>query len=81
MALHLLTGFPDTDYLHGNLEQLQQSNDVDLDGLWRRLMFGEKRNYCMSAGTTGAGENEIEGSGIVSGHAYTLLGAFEVNNL
>ena len=22
MALHLLTGFPDTDYLHGNLEQL-----------------------------------------------------------
>jgi hypothetical protein len=44
-------------------------------------MFGEKRNYLMSSGTTGAGENEIEGSGIVSGHAYTLMGAYEVNDL
>jgi hypothetical protein len=45
------------------------------------MIFAEKHNYCMSAGTSGAGESEIGGKGIISGHAYTLMGAFEVNDL
>ena len=32
----------------------------------------------MTAGTLGAGENEIKGSGIISGHAYTLMGAYDI---
>jgi hypothetical protein len=34
----------------------------------------------MTAGTFGSGENEMKGSGIVSGHAYTLLGAYDIED-
>ena len=78
MALHLLTGEPNNDFMHGDVSQLNNSNGMGVDGLWKRFISGEKRNYVMSAGTGGAGEQDIDGSGIASGHAYTMISAHDV---
>jgi len=41
------------------------------------MLSAEAKGYTMSAGTTGQGEEDL-GMGIISGHAYTLIGAYDV---
>jgi len=41
------------------------------------MLTAEEKGYTIGAGTTGHGEEDL-GMGIISGHAYTLIGAFEV---
>lgn len=78
MALHMLTGFPEMDYLHSNMKQLKENKGGNLDALWNHMLVADQRNYTIAAGTSGAGEEDIDGSGIVSGHAYTMIAAYEV---
>jgi hypothetical protein len=52
----------------------------EIPGLWEKLLEGEKLNFGMSAGTDGTDEGELNASGIVPGHAYTLIAAKEVTN-
>jgi hypothetical protein len=39
----------------------------------------DESGYCIGCGTVGGGEEEIEGSGIVSGHAYSLISVHEAH--
>lgn len=79
MALHILTGYPEMDYMHGNLSHLTETNQA-LDDLWHKMFAADTKGYTIGAGTAGAGEMDIDGSGIVSGHAYTMIGAYEVTD-
>ena len=45
-------------------------------GLWSRLLYWEKNNYLMSAGTP-----QDANKGIVPGHAYSLLAAYECGGI
>lgn len=67
-----LTGAP--TYMH-NFKRGEQ-----IDGLWEKLLEGEKLNYGMSAGTDGKDQGVLDDNGIVPGHAYTLIAAKEVKN-
>lgn len=59
MALHIMTGFPEMDYMHGNMKHLTNRDDPTLRGLWKRMMAAEAKNYTIGAGTTGAGEEDL----------------------
>ena len=48
--------------------------------LWNKLLDAEKKNYLMTAGTSGDTYHlPIERVGLVPGHAYTILGVKELN--
>lgn len=47
--------------------------------LFKRLLEADNMKYIMNAGTKGQGENK-NNTGIISGHAYTLVGAFQLPN-
>jgi len=80
MALHHLTGFPSTDFLHENMDQLQASNGVGAEGLFERMEAADKLGFSIGCGTGGHGEFEIDNSGIIAGHAYTLLSAHRIKD-
>tara|TARA_B110000285_G_C15076130_1_gene590850 strand:+ start:635 stop:1171 length:537 start_codon:yes stop_codon:yes gene_type:complete len=42
-------------------------------GLWDKIIEGEEEHYAMSAGSPGTDEGTLNESGIVPGHAYSLL--------
>ena len=65
-ALFVLTGKPSWRHIH--------SYTADL---FSKLLHYEKSGFIMVCGTEGAGESEIEDSGIAAGHAYSLLSAHE----
>jgi hypothetical protein len=50
------------------------------DDLWNDMIFAEKTNYAMTAGTPGTDQGRTDARGIVPGHAYTVLGAKEVTD-
>jgi len=41
------------------------------------MFYADGKGYTIGAGTNGQGEEDL-GEGIISGHAYTLIGAYEV---
>ena len=50
------------------------------DKIWNGLMKGQEMGYIMTAGTSADTANlDIEEMGLVPGHAYTVLGVYEVN--
>ena len=51
----------------------------DLDKFWKKILACDKRNFKLTAGSNGQGENR-GGNGIISGHAYSVISAFEVNH-
>lgn len=64
-AMKDLTGAP-TEFGQINAE----SNIIEL---WDKFDFCDKKQYCMVVGSKGQGESKTE-SGIIEGHAYTLIG-------
>jgi len=48
-------------------------NEEEAEGLWEKILEGEELNYAMSAGSPGVDEGKYNDSGIVPGHAYSLL--------
>lgn len=70
-ALMDLTGAP--------CETLTWKEADEKANLFNRLLEAENMNYIMNAGTKGQGENKND-TGIISGHAYTLVGAFRLPN-
>lgn len=47
--------------------------DEETPDLWDQILEGEKMDYAMSAGSPGVDEGKLNESGIVPGHAYSLL--------
>jgi hypothetical protein len=71
--MHTL-GTPSNSIWHG--DSLVKDN---LDGFWETLKNFDKREYKMMAASYGQGEVKNE-SGVVSGHAYSLIGIKEFEN-
>lgn len=78
MALHILTGQPSYDLLHENLDQDKESHELNIEELWERFLKFDRRGYSIGCGTAGFDCKEIEDSGILGGHAYTLISAHEI---
>jgi hypothetical protein len=68
-ALKDLTGAP-SEY-----DMINEKSD--LDAIWKRLHFCDKKHYIMVAGSKGQGEHKTD-SGIIQGHAYTIIGVHEI---
>lgn len=69
-ALKDLTGAP-TEF--GQINESTNAQD-----LWKKLQYCDKKNYVMVVGSKGQGESKTE-SGIIEGHAYTLIGCHVLN--
>lgn len=69
-ALAHLTGNPAETIWHEDLQN-------DIDGFWEKIRYADQRNYTMTSGSDGQGENDM-GKGIVSGHCYTLISTHEI---
>jgi hypothetical protein len=69
-AIHMM-GVPSSNVTHSDLK-----TDDDKKTFWIQLCDSDKRNYVMMSSSLGQGEQKSE-SGIYSGHAYSLIGAFE----
>ncbi len=73
-ALHDLTGAPAAVLF------------MDNPDLWNTMIEGEQKNWIMTAGSLGGSvdydderaNREIDESGLIKSHSYSLLGAFEV---
>lgn len=65
-AMHMLTGMP-TDEFHNR--RLSEA------AIWEKLMAWEKAQYIMTGAVMGRGDKQ----GLVTGHAYTVLGAHVYN--
>ena len=70
-ALFDLTGAP--------CEVVTFKDEQERRGLFKKLLEADKKKYIMNAGTKGSGENKGE-TGIISGHAYTLVSAHKLPN-
>jgi hypothetical protein len=46
-----------------------------MDEFWEHILEGEQRNYAMCSGTGGVDQGKYNDSGIVPGHAYSLIRA------
>jgi len=46
---------------------------------WNALLEGERKDYVMTAGTSGSLSNDTLKTGLISGHAYSVLSAHEVS--
>jgi len=64
-ALCHLLGTPSVTIWHDDEKDRQ-------DEFWERIRYSDKRNYTMTSGSDGQGENDM-GKGIVSGHCYTFI--------
>lgn len=53
--------------------------DFNKEEVWRYLKEGEQRNYSMIASSQPGSDTNTSTSGVVLGHAYTLLSAVELN--
>jgi len=80
MALHHLTGMPSADFLHENMDQLLASNSTSAEGLFSRILAADELGFSIGCGTGGNGEFEIGNSGIIAGHAYTLISAHRIKD-
>lgn len=70
-AIHL-NGSPATTIWHDEFE-----NEDDIEGLWTKILAADEKGYEMMCGTKGQGEEKM-GKGMISGHAYSLIAAKEV---
>ena len=70
-ALMDLTGAP--------TEELQFKEPDEQEALFDKIFDADQRNYIMNAGTKGSGEKKSN-TGIISGHAYTLMSAHRLDN-
>jgi len=77
-----LTGCPTRDYQfpkeRGNIEDIQDF----ADDLWEKITFADSRGWIMCAGTSGVdkfteGGGPDQNTGIVPGHAYSVIAAKE----
>jgi hypothetical protein len=67
-ALRTLTGAPTQIFKHHEFER-------DMEGFWNTIYDADKNNNIMCCSMGDAGNEE----GLVSNHAYTLVGAYEVS--
>lgn len=69
-CLHDLTGAPTRDYYMGD----------DNEALWQAILNGERNQHVMTCGTANSQGMEVMNDfGIAGGHAYSLLGGYEVS--
>ena len=73
-AAEFLTGLPSFVATHDSDKVAN-----DLEKFWKKILACDKRNFKLTAGSNGQGENR-GGNGIISGHAYSVISAFEVNH-
>lgn len=72
--MRALTGAPTAQYLH---------EDIDADYLWKKIKSSDAKKYviCTSMGSAdeyAGGEAKMNRVGLFTGHAYTLIGCYEV---
>lgn len=65
-AFWIFTGMPTTVFRH--------NKDTPTEDIWSNLKDWENRNYIVASAITDGSQY-----GLISGHAYTLLGPFEYN--
>ncbi len=70
-ALMDLTGAPCDD--------LRMEEPDEIAGIFDKVFQADQKHYIMNTGTKGSGE-EKDASGIITGHAYTLVGAYKLDN-
>jgi hypothetical protein len=70
MASAHLCGVPSYDVEHSEISG-------DIDGFWTRLSRADKHSFTIMSATHGQGEN-VDASGIISGHAYSLISIHEL---
>ena len=68
-AFSQLVGLPGNHFNHNEKRD-------DLEKFWKLLKIADQQNYFMIAITPGKGENKNT-SGIISGHAYSVISVFE----
>lgn len=56
-----------------------KGNDLDKEALWKYLMKASKRQYAMCASSNQGSDEKMSETGIVQGHAYTILNAIVLN--
>jgi len=49
----------------------------DLEKFWKKIVACDKRNFKLSTGSKGEGE-ERNSNGIIQGHAYSVISVHEV---
>lgn len=69
-SLHDLTGAPTKSFYEGD----------DPNLIWQNILNGEKRDYVMNAGSkpSSMGSEALNKYSIAGGHAYSLLGGYEI---
>mmetsp|Transcript_17352 Transcript_17352/g.15262 ORF Transcript_17352/g.15262 Transcript_17352/m.15262 type:complete len:209 (+) Transcript_17352:1117-1743(+) len=74
-------GFPSDafEYVHGCPAQYFSNDSLKEDEVWRMLSDFDERNFMMTCSSRGGLSRET--TGIVSGHAYTILSAHNVNGV
>ncbi len=53
-------------------------DDLNDSEAWAALLNGEQQDFVMTAGTSGSLSNDTLSTGLISGHAYSVLSAHEV---
>lgn len=53
-----------------------QAKDFDKEKEWQYLMRSTRHGYCMIASSQPGSDTNKAASGIVLGHAYTIIGAY-----
>ena len=66
-------------------ERYKIKNDEDIDRLWDQIMGADEQGFLISAETEGEDvytkEGGLSGSGLVPGHAYSVIKAVEANDV
>lgn len=52
----------------------------EVDGVFNQIKAGEEADYIMGAGTDGDNDEEVNGCGIATGHAYSVMSAFTMTD-
>lgn len=68
-----------TDLTGAPCEDLRWEDENERLSLFDKLFDADKKRYIMNTGTKGSGEVK-DATGIISGHAYTLVGAYKLDN-
>ena len=75
-VFNFFTPYPTKHY--NTLEERKDYEEEKVD-LWNRMKNGHVQGHLMTCGTSGHGEQE-QANGLLSGHAYTILEALEIDD-
>lgn len=71
-AVRIINGSPSM-----KIRSIQSENP---DALWQRILKHDAKNDIMTAGSWGGDDSHKDANGLVQGHAYTLLGAVQLDD-